>query len=290
MIIACQDKIVVNKNYLPIKTVMEKDHAPYYIFEAKGGERHISLIDWGEDALPTSAGSCHHGGEIFPPQKGIIKATTDNTNLYLDISWDDKTKDSKTTQWDKKSNKWIIGKDDGIGIMLSKKPDFDCTTTCHMTSWEVGNSKFSSDYRMFTNNPTETYPIVFIRHKKTHNKPIFAIINKVGKFTPHGKPIYKINSYNLADKAVSLNFYQNILRDDRPLNPEEANFFILNEENHYLEGYMKHSKGRWHAHIVIPLKLLDINKKGDKIYLALALFDNTDANHSITKTFLGVYE
>jgi len=269
---------------------MEKDHTIYYLFEAKGGERHISLIDWGEEALPTSSGSCHHGGEILPPLKGIIKATTDNINLYLDLIWDDKTKDSKTTQWDKKSNKWTIGKDDGIAIMFSKKPYFDCTTTCHMTSWEVGNSKFSSDYRMFTNNQAETYPLVFIRYKKTHNKPILANITKDGKYTPNCKPIYKINSHNLKNTVISLNFYQNILRDDRPLNPEQPDLFILNEENHFLEGYMKHSKGRWYAHIEIPLKLLGINKKGDKMYLALALFDNTDVNHSITKTFLGVYE
>lgn len=290
IIISCQEKTMINRQYLPIKNSLSSKEI-YYIFEAKGGERHISLIDWGEDALPTSASSCHHGGEILPPQKGSIKAKTDFKNIYLDIFWDDKTQDAKTTLWDGKKKIWIDGKDDGIGIIFSKKPDFDCTTTCHMTSWEVGENKFTSDYKMFTKD-NEAYPIVLIRAQKTENKPILALMDKNGKHTPFNKPIYKVNSDKYSTKELSLKIYQKILEDSKPIYPESNKLFILNQDNIFLDGYMEYKNRRWHAHITVPLDKIgyNMNNREEKIYIALAIFDNTHVNHSITKTFYGILE
>lgn len=290
MINSCKSSVDINKKYLPIKN-LSKDHATFFQFYARGGERHLSLIDWGEDALPTSAGSCHHGGEILPPQKGSIKAHRDGKNLYLDIYWDDKTKDVKETVWDEKNSKWKEGKDDGIAIIFSTNPQFDCTTTCHMTNWQVGESKFSSDYKMFTKDEVE-YPLIILKAKKTENKPILAILSKEGKSTPFHEPIYYLNSENLYGKPLTLLTYQYLGDGDKPKYMENKSLFILNPNNLFLNGRMDYSWGRWHARIELPLEKINmlLKERSDKIYMAIAIFDNTHANHSITKTFYAIFE
>lgn len=286
---SCKGNMVSNKLYLPIKN--DSQNTVFFQFYAKGGERHISLIDWGEDALPTSAGSCHHGGEILPPQKGSIKAHTDLKNLYLDIYWDDKTKDVKQTIWDDKNHRWKEGKDDGIAIIFSKNSQFDCTTTCHMINWQVGESKFSSDYQMYTKDGN-VYPIIILRAKKTDNRPILAVINKNGKETPFNEPIYELNSLMLSKKPITLLSYQSIKDDDQPKYSDNKSLFILNTNNFFLNGKMNYSMGGWHAHIEVPLDKIGfpLTDRNDKIFMAIAIFDNTHANHSITKTFYATYE
>lgn len=286
---SCKSNISINKQYLPINKASEKQ--VFFEFYARGGERHLSLIDWGEDALPTSAGSCHHGGEILPPQKGSIKAYSNDKNLYLDIYWEDKTKDTKSTVWDEKNKKWYDGKDDGIAIIFSDNPQFDCTTTCHMTNWQVGENKFNSDYRMFTKDNSE-YPLILIRTKKTGNKPVLILLGKEGKETPNHEPIYYLNSEKFSEKPLTLQTYQIIQNADKPKYRDNKSFFILNPNNLFLNGYMEHLRGRWHAQIEVPLEKINmfLNKRNDKIFMAIAIFDNTHANHSITKTFYATYE
>ncbi|MCX7770624.1 MAG: hypothetical protein N2202_06025 [Proteobacteria bacterium] len=288
-IFSCKGNFTINKQYLPIHKGVSSNN--FYQFYARGGERHLSLIDWGEDSLPTSAGSCHHGGEILPPQKGSIRAYLNEKNLFLDIYWDDKTKDVKNIFWDRKEKKWKDGKDDGIAIIFSKNPQFDCTTTCHMLDWKVGDSKFSSDYRMFTKDNTE-YPLIILRYKKTNNKPLLAILGKDGKLTPNNEQIYHLNSIKLEKTPLTLQLYQAIKEDNQPKIPQNHDFFVLNPKNSFLNGFMEYKWGRWHAKVEIPIEKLNLLsiEKDDKIYIAIAIFDNTHANHSITKTFYATLE
>jgi hypothetical protein len=290
IIASCKGNININKQYLPIINSSTKDSI-FYQFQARGGERHLSLIDWGEDAIPTSAGSCHHGGEILPPQKGSIKAHLDSKNLYFNVYWEDKTKDMKSTYWDVKKNKWKDGKDDGIAIIFSKNPHFDCTTTCHMTDWQVGDSVFSSDYKMFTKDGSQ-YPLIILRAKKTDNKPILSVLGKNGKETPNHEPIYFLNTERLTKDGPSLMTYQTLNDNPKPKDYQNKDFFILNPNNIYLNGWMKYKWGGWHAYIEVPLEKinLSIKDRNDKIYMAIAIFDNTHANHSITKTFYAILQ
>ncbi len=286
---SCKSNISINKQYLPINR--EPKEQIFFEFYARGGERHLSLIDWGEESLPTSVGSCHHGGEILPPQKGRIKAYTDDKNLYLDIYWEDKTKDIKSTLWDDKNKKWLEGKDDGVALIFSDKPDFDCATTCHMTNWQVGENKFSSDYKMFTKDNSK-YPLIFIRIKKTNNQPILIQLTKDGKETLYNQSIYYLNSKSFSDKPITLQTYQNIKNADKPVYNDNKSLFIINPNNLYLNGYMEYLTGRWHSHIEVPLEKINMffKKRSDKMFIAIAIFDNTHANHSITKTFCAIFK
>lgn len=293
-ILACHHKTKINREFLNIyeKATSSFESIPMYVFEAKGGERHLSLIDWGEDALPTSTRSCHHGGEILPSQKGHIKALFDDKNLYMLISWSDKTMDKGITRWDGKKGYWINMKDDGIALIFSKTPKFDCTATCHMTEWEVEEGRFSSDYKML--DKENEYPMVLLRASKTKNNVIFMKLGKNGKVTPDGKDIYLFNSQIGYGKPSSFQLYQRIgNKNDRPLqNLQTDELFILNPENIKLPGKLEYKMGRWNAYITIPLENLGYKtaKKGDKIFMALAIFDNTHVNHGITKTFYAVFE
>lgn len=96
-----------------------------FSLKVKGGERHLNKIDWGEDSLPASSKSCHHGGEVLSPQRCIIKAFYDKENIYFYLSWDDKTKDINSPFWD--NNTFKDSKDDGISFIFSKNPTFNCT-------------------------------------------------------------------------------------------------------------------------------------------------------------------
>lgn len=260
-----------------------------FSFKIKGGERHLNKIDWGEDALPTSAKSCHHGGEILSNTKAEIKAFYDSKNIYLEITWEDKTKDDKSAFW--KDEKYNDYKDDGISIVISDNQRFNCTQTCHMGEWKVEEGKFESDYRMF--NEKENTNLVLLRAAKTKNKPVIAIIGREGKKNLVGEEIFIFNSKNSAGKLPSFQLYQTIgNKNDSPLFPDKQDVFILNEHNNYLEGKMKYGFNHWRAIIKIPKESLKLKnaQKGDKIYFAAAVFDGTQINHSISDTFTAIFE
>ncbi|GAB4433694.1 MAG: hypothetical protein OHK0040_04400 [bacterium] len=260
-----------------------------FSFKIKGGERHLNKIDWGEDALPTSAKSCHHGGEVSSPQKGIIKATYDNDYIYFEVSWDDKTKDNRTSRW--KKGIFEANKDDGISIIFSKNPSFNCTETCHMSDWKVEEGKFYSDYRMY--NDKDRNELILLRAEKTKGKPIMAIMQKDGKKTVTGEDIFIINSKNGFGKPSSFQLYQFLgNKDDVPYFPEKDEVFIINEKNQFLEGDLSFGFNHWKAVIKVPLSSFGLKniKKGDKIYFAVAVFDGTQINHSISDTFTAIFE
>lgn len=260
-----------------------------FSFKIKGGERHLNKIDWGEDALPTSAKSCHHGGEISSPQRGIMKAFYDKDFIYLDISWDDKTKDSRTSRW--KNNIFEANKDDGISVIFSKSPSFNCTETCHMSDWKVEEGKFYSDYRMF--NDKDKNELILLRAEKTKGKPILAFMEKEGKKTKSGEDIFIVNSKTGYGKPFSFQLYQFLgSKDDAPYFSGKEDVFILNEKNQFLDGSLSFGFNRWRSEIKMPLNSLGLKNisKGDKIFFAIAVFDGTQINHSISDTFTATFE
>ncbi len=288
IVVACREERY-SKDKLRISSADDKEHIATFAFKIKGGERHINKIDWGEDSLPTSAKSCHHGGDILSPQKGLMKAWYDKDFLYFEISWDDKTKDFKTSFW--KNNQLEEHKDDGISLIFSKNPAFNCTETCHMSDWKVEESKFLSDYRMY--NEKEKNPVLLLRAGKTENKPIVAKMDKDGKKTLNGEEIFVINSKTGYAKPLSFQLYQNVgKKGDSPVFPEKKNLFLINQNNTFSEGEMRFGFNRWKA--VIKTSLADLGlknpKKGDKIYFAVAVFDGTQINHSVSDTFEAVFE
>jgi len=286
-IYSCNQQLLINKDYLPI--VKSKDFTKEsYQFIARGGERHLSQIDWGEESIPTSSKSCHHGGEIIPPLKGFIMARYDDKNIYLKIIWKDLTKDNKNSIW--KANKVIEGKDDGISIIFASDLAFNCALTCHMSDWEIDRGKFVSDYRMY--NEKEENPIILIRSAKTAGKAIYGMLGKEGKKNPDGSEFFVMNSRNGYKKKSSFYLYQILGKDDDTPFFKDEKLFILNPNNCYLESAMNYRLNQWTAHITIPLSFLGLKeiKKDDKIYLALAIFDGTHINHSITNTILAKFE
>lgn len=283
--LGCSKNYSINNNFL---LLTKKDSAEkiYYQFIAKGGERHLSLIDWGEESIPVSSKSCHHGGEIVPPLKGYISGSFDDKNIYLKISWRDLTKDNKVPIW--KGNQLIDGKDDGISIIFSKSMGFNCALTCHMTNWEIEKGRFVSDYKMY--NELEDNPIILIRPGKSKGKAIGGILTKEGKKNLKGYEFFVFNSKKATGRDSSFYLYQIIGEDDNPIFSNRE-LFILNDDNFYLDGKMQYKVNEWNAEITIPLDFLGLKeiKKGDKIYMSLAIFDGTFVNHSITDTFYAVF-
>lgn len=283
---SCKPQYVIRNDYLTISKVNGKS-SPTFQFVARGGERHLSLIDWGEETIPVSSKSCHHGGEIVPPLKGFINATYDDGYIYLKISWRDLTKDSKSSFW--REGALIEGKDDGISIVFSNKPDFNCALTCHMTNWEIDRGKFVSDYRMF--NDKENNPIILLRSAKSQGRVITGMLGKEGKRNTNNKEFFIFNSERATGKMSSLYLYQIMGKDDKSVFKEKE-LFMLSPDNNYFEGKMVYRINQWSADIKIPLEFLRLKdvKKGDRISLSLALFDGTHVNHSITDTFSAVFD
>lgn len=268
---------------------MDTKNASAFSFKIKGGERHINKIDWGEESLPTSAKSCHHGGEISSPQRCIVKALYDNQYVYFYFEWDDKTKDINTPLW--VGDVLKQGKDDGISVIFSNSGSFNCTETCHMSDWKVEEGKFISDYRMF--NDKDKNNLILLRYAKTRNKPLLAVMDKEGKKSPEDGELFVVNSKKGYKKPLSFQLYQNIGNEgDSPYFPDKPELFILNDKNVTLDGKMEFGFNRWKANIKLPLSSFGLKnpKKGDKIYFAVAVFDGTQINHSISDTFTAVFE
>ncbi|MCX7991034.1 MAG: hypothetical protein N2999_03215 [Proteobacteria bacterium] len=285
-IFSCAKEKAVSKDYLPVVKVSAKN-SDFYQFIAKGGERHLSLIDWGEEAIPVSSKSCHHGGEVVPPLRGFLSASYDDKNIYLKVSWSDLTKDSRISRW--KNGNLTEGKDDGISIIFSKSPDFNCALTCHMTNWEIDRGKFVSDYRMF--NEKEENPITLLRSAKSMGRAVAGILGKDGKRNPKGGEFFVFNSKRAEGRVSSFYLYQILGKEDSPVFKDE-NLFILSNDNVYLDSKIYYKLNQWSSEISIPLDFLGLKeiKKGAKIYMAIALFDGTNVNHSMTETFSAVFE
>lgn len=260
-----------------------------FSFKIKGGERHINKIDWGEDSLPTSAKSCHHGGEISSPQRCNIKAYYDRQFIYLSLDWDDKTKDTSSPVWINGTVKQ--GRDDGISIIFSTLPTFNCTETCHMSDWKVEESKFISDYRMY--NDKDTNSLILLRRAKTKNKPILFIMDKDGKKTLEGERIFIINSQKGNGKPDSFQLHQIIGKDgDAPYFADVSDLYILNDKNLLVDGQMEFGFNHWKANVKIPISKIGLKtpNKGDAIFFAVAIFDGTQINHGISDTYKAVFE
>jgi hypothetical protein len=127
------------------------------IVTAQNGNLHElkKSVDIDEDTVHTTSKSCHHGPPAPPPVKILLKAYYTDEELFLRISWDDKTKDDKMYEFTYDNDKWNVSEklEDGLGIMwdlsAGVKP-FNCSYACHTTKWRLKDSSLISSYKMGT--------------------------------------------------------------------------------------------------------------------------------------------
>lgn len=126
----------------------------------RGGRLHKDAVlpDVDEDTVHTSTASCHHGASLPDPVAVDMRAFYTDTDLYLRLSWLDRTRDDAFRQWTFDGENWRNGGglEDGFGLMWDARGDFShfsCSYACHIDDFGVNRASFHAQNRMKLDQP-----------------------------------------------------------------------------------------------------------------------------------------
>lgn len=121
----------------------------------RGGRPHklrtFTGID--EDTVHTSTASCHHGSRVPEPVPVEIRAFYTDQELFLQLSWEDATRDQSMRDWQFDGKKWQnTGQfEDGFGLLWDAKGkfhNFSCSYACHISDFGVNQDSFHASNKM----------------------------------------------------------------------------------------------------------------------------------------------
>ena len=121
----------------------------------RGGRPHKlrSFSDIDEDTVHASTASCHHGARLPEPLPVEIRAFYTDAELFLQLSWDDATRDATMRDWRFDGTSWQNDGaiEDGFGLLWDARGqfrDFSCAYACHISDFGVSKSNFHASNRM----------------------------------------------------------------------------------------------------------------------------------------------
>ena len=105
------------------------------------------------DTVHTSTASCHHGSKLPEPVTIEMRAFYTATDLYLQLSWPDNTRNDQMRSWNFDGTRWLSSADfeDGFGIIWdidNAYPQFTCSYACHLDDFGVSGQSFRGHNRM----------------------------------------------------------------------------------------------------------------------------------------------
>jgi len=106
-----------------------------------------------QDTVHTSTASCHHGSSLPEPIIIDVRAFYTDKDLYLQLSWNDPTRNDNMRGWTFNGTAWQSSGDfeDGFGILWDiehKYPEFTCAYACHLDDFGVSGQSFRGHNRM----------------------------------------------------------------------------------------------------------------------------------------------
>jgi hypothetical protein len=121
----------------------------------RGGRPHKlrTFTDIDEDTVHTSTASCHHGSRIPEPLAVDIRAFYTDKDLFMQLSWEDATRDQAMLDWIYDGEQWQnTGQlEDGFGLLWDARGqfnDFSCSYACHINDFGVNKSSFHASNKM----------------------------------------------------------------------------------------------------------------------------------------------
>lgn len=132
----------------------------------RGGRVHkIDVFpDIDKDTVHTSTPSCHHGGAMPKPLDVEMRAFYTDSDLFLQLSWRDLTRDANMHQWQFNGEQWEnnAALEDGFGLMWQPPEDnrpFTCTLACHIENFGVADATFHASNRMKLADPDHWFDL-----------------------------------------------------------------------------------------------------------------------------------
>lgn len=124
----------------------------------RGGRPHRlqSFTEIDDDTVHATTASCHHGSRIPEPVTVDVRAFYTDRELFLQLSWDDETRDQAMRDWSFDGQSWVNtgALEDGIGVLWDaggQFKDFSCTYACHITDFGVDRANFHASNKMKLN-------------------------------------------------------------------------------------------------------------------------------------------
>jgi len=121
----------------------------------RGGQLHkrVSLADIDNDTVHVTTASCHHGASLPDPVAVAVRAFYTDSDLYLELSWEDATRDDRMKQCRYDGELWQNSQalEDGFGILWDASDsfrDFSCSYACHIDNFGVSKANFHATNRM----------------------------------------------------------------------------------------------------------------------------------------------
>lgn len=121
----------------------------------RGGRPHKlrTFTDIDEDTVHTSTASCHHGSRVPEPVAVDVRAFYTDNDIFLQLSWDDATRDQTMQDWLFDGKKWQnTGQlEDGFGLLWDAKGQFNnfsCSYACHISDFGVNQDSFHASNKM----------------------------------------------------------------------------------------------------------------------------------------------
>jgi hypothetical protein len=121
----------------------------------RGGSVHRvdKLADIDADSVHTTTASCHHGASLPDPVPVDMRAFYTDSDLYLRLSWPDRTRDDAMRRWRFDGEDWSSDAtaEDGFGLLWDTQgrfPQFTCAYACHLHDFGVSGSSFHATNKM----------------------------------------------------------------------------------------------------------------------------------------------
>ncbi len=125
------------------------------VVSVRGGRPHKlrSFTDIDEDTVHASTASCHHGARLPEPLPVEVRAFYTDSELFLQLSWEDATRDATMRDWRFDGETWQNDGaiEDGIGLLWDARGqfrDFTCAYACHIDDFGVSGSSFHASNKM----------------------------------------------------------------------------------------------------------------------------------------------
>jgi len=125
------------------------------VVSVRGGRPHKlrSFTEIDEDTVHASTASCHHGSRLPEPVPVEIRAFYTDSELFLQLSWEDATRDAAMRDWRFDGTAWQNegAVEDGFGLLWDARGqfrDFTCAHACHINNFGVNKASFHASNKM----------------------------------------------------------------------------------------------------------------------------------------------
>ncbi|HWR97833.1 MAG TPA: ethylbenzene dehydrogenase-related protein [Candidatus Methanoperedens sp.] len=265
-----------------------------------GPNRRIADLALDTDPVHLGSASCHHGPPITSPVPLEARAFTTADALYLEVRWEDATRDTAPGAWRREGGVWrpAAGDEDGIAILWSRATGgFGCQEACHMRDFSLRQGELVDLRAMYMNGEDE-WEDAWV-WKPSHGARELTLTAR-GFVTASGELYRTVNSAAAVDPALRPEARRagTFGPGDRPLVGEgghplaaadvraPAHLYAAAAAAEALTARAEHDGKRWRVVFTRPLAAGGRRQAfvpGGSYRFGLALFDATATNHHIVR-------